>query len=157
MKSHRTDGVSLTFGLVFLVMAGWYLAARLVDLDLPMMGWAVAGALIVLGLLGLAGALRTSRAAAGADVTARGGDAADTAAPAGAASRPAGQPVADADRAPIAERLRAALDDGRLSFTEYNERLQQAYTAITYDELDRVVAGLEPHRAPGGSGPGAAA
>ncbi len=154
MKSHRTDGVSLTFGLVFLVMTGWYLAARLVDLDLPMMGWAVAGGLIVLGLLGLAGALRNSRAS-GADVAAGGAGAVDTAALAGAASRPAGQPVADADRAPIAERLRAALDDGRLSFTEYNERLQQAYTAITYAELDRVLAGLEPDQDPGAGGSGA--
>jgi hypothetical protein len=145
MKSHRTDGVSLTFGVVFLIMAGWYLAARLVDLDLPMMGWAVAGGLIVLGLIGLAGALRSSRAAGSEAAARNGGDAADTVA-SGGASRPAGQPVADADRAPIADRLRAALDDGRLSFTEYNERLQQAYTAITYDELDRALAGLEPDR-----------
>ena len=29
MKSHRTDGVSLTFGLFFLVLAAWYLLARL--------------------------------------------------------------------------------------------------------------------------------
>jgi hypothetical protein len=164
MKSHRTDGVSLTFGLVFLVMAGWYLAARLVDLDLPMMGWSVAGGLILLGLLGLAGALRSGRAAAAgaagtgaADGAAQGGGPADPAGLAGAAARPAGQPVADADRAPIAERLRAALDDGRLSFTEYNERLQQAYTAITYQELDGVLTGLEPDRAPGGAAPGGAA
>jgi hypothetical protein len=144
MKSHRTDGVSLTFGVVFLVIAGWYLAARLVELDLPAMGWSVAGGLILLGLLGLVGALRTSRA----------GDAAPAATGAGpaveGAPRPAGDPVADADRAPIAERLRAALDDGRLSFTEYNERLQLAYTAITYEELDRAVAGLEVPQSPSG-------
>jgi Domain of unknown function (DUF1707) len=143
MKSHRTDGVSLSFGLVFLLIAGWYLAARLVDLHLATMGWSVAGGLILLGLLGLAGALRTSRTA-GADGTGvpAGGEA-DAPTLAWPPSRPVGQEVTDAERAPVAERLRAALDDGRLSFTEYNERLQQAYTAITYEELDRVVTGLE--------------
>jgi hypothetical protein len=143
MKPHRIDGVSLTFGVFFLVLAGWYLSARLVDLDLPMMGWSVAGGLILLGLLGLVGALRNSRAA---DRT----EEAAGVAPAGDEG-PGGLPVADADRVPIAERLRAALDDGRLTFTEYNERLQQAYTALTYAELDQVLAGLETPQAPSGS------
>jgi hypothetical protein len=142
MKSHRTDGVSLTFGVVFLLLAAWYVAARLVDLDLPMVGWSVAGGLIVLGLLGLVGALRSTKPATGAAAV-DAGKGADTPTLVDATARPAGQPVADADRAPVAERLRAALDDGRLTFTEYNERLQQAYTAITYEELDRVLAGLE--------------
>jgi hypothetical protein len=144
MKSHRTDGVSLTFGLVFLVIAGWYLAARLVDLDLPMMGWSVAGGLILLGLLGLVGALRTSRTAgdrAPVAAEATGGGTGDAPAQAGT-GRSTGAQVAETDRAPVAERLRTALDEGQLSFTEYNERLQQAYTAITYDELDRALAGL---------------
>jgi hypothetical protein len=145
MKSHRTDGVSLTFGLVFLVIAGWYLAARLVDLDLPMMGWSVAGGLILLGLLGLVGALRTSRANEATP------DPAEDTPPVEGASHPAGERVADADRAPIAERLRTALDDGRVSFTEYNERLQLAYTAVTYEELDQALAGLGAAQSPDGS------
>jgi hypothetical protein len=142
MKSHRTDGVSLTFGVFFLVLAAWYLLARLVNLDLPALGWSVAGSLILLGLLGLVGALRAGRTAS-PQVGA--GDA-----PAAVPVHSPDEPVADADRAPVAERLRAALDDGRLTFTEYNERLQQAYTAITYEELDRAVAGLTPARSADG-------
>lgn len=131
MKSHRTDGVSLTFGLVFLVIVAWYLIARAVTLDLPKVGWFVASGLIVLGMLGLAGALRSSRRAGT-------GPAPQT----GPVPVPGAHQVTDSDRAPVAELLRAALDDGRLDFTEYNERLQQAYTAVTYEELDRAVAGL---------------
>lgn len=148
MKSHRTDGVSLTFGVLFLVLASWYLLARLVDLNLPMMGWSVAGGLILLGLLGLVGALRSG----GKQAVAAGDEAAESAT--AQEDNPGGQPVTDADRAPIAERLRAALDDGRLTFTEYNERLQQAYTALTYEELDRVLAGIGVPETPGGSGAG---
>jgi hypothetical protein len=138
MKSHRTDGVSLTFGVFFLVLAAWYLLARLVHLDLPAFGWSVAGGLILLGLLGLVGALRSGRTA-GASPEVGAGDA-----PPAVAQHAPGEPVTDADRAPVADRLRTALDDGRLTFTEYNERLQQAYTAITYEELDRAVTGLSP-------------
>ena len=148
MKSHRTDGVSLTFGVFFLFLAVWYALARQVDLDLPMMGWSVAGGLILLGLLGLAGALRTNRSAPAAAPDA------SAATPVEGGS-PGGQPVTDTDRAPVAERLRAALDDGRLTFTEYNERLQQAYTALTYEELDAVLTGLPSTRPPDGSGEGA--
>jgi hypothetical protein len=138
MKSHRTDGVSLTFGVFFLALAVWYALARMVDLDLPAMGWSVAGALFLLGLLGLVGALHTGRSCGRAEGPAAAAPIEDP--------NPAGQPVTDTDRAPIAERLRAALDDGRLTFAEYNERLQQAYTALTYEELDRALEGLEaPH------------
>ena len=62
MKAHRTDGVSLTFALIFLAIAGWWLVAQLLDLALPAVGWFVAGGLILLGLLGLLGALRSGRA-----------------------------------------------------------------------------------------------
>lgn len=61
MKTHRTDGVSFTFGLVFLAIVAWYVAARSVDLSLPTVGWLVAAGLILLGLLGLAGALRSGQ------------------------------------------------------------------------------------------------
>jgi hypothetical protein len=142
MKSHRTDGVSLTFGVFFLVLAAWYLLARLVRLELPALGWSVAGGLILLGLLGLVGALRTSRTTKAAPAQGAGAPAADTGR--------GGEPVTDADRAPVAERLRAALDEGSLTFTEYNERLQQAYTAITYEELDRAMDGLSTGQPAGG-------
>jgi hypothetical protein len=61
MKTHRTDGVSLTFGLIFLFIAGWWLVARGVHFDSPQVGWFLAGGLILLGMLGLIGALRSSR------------------------------------------------------------------------------------------------
>jgi hypothetical protein len=61
MKPHRIDAVSLTFALMFLVVAGWWLVAQAVDLGLPAVGWFVAGGLILFGLLGLLGALRSAR------------------------------------------------------------------------------------------------
>lgn len=61
MKRHRTDGVSLTFGLIFILIAGWWLIAQSVDVPLPRVGWVVAGGLILLGVLGLVGALRSGR------------------------------------------------------------------------------------------------
>jgi hypothetical protein len=64
MKAHRTDGLSLTFGVIFLALTGWWAVGQAVDLALPNLGWFVAGALIVLGALGLVGALRGNRAPA---------------------------------------------------------------------------------------------
>ncbi len=61
MKAHRTDGVSLSFAIIFLAIVGWWLLAQVVELDLPAVGWFVAGALILLGVLGLFGALRAAR------------------------------------------------------------------------------------------------
>lgn len=65
MKAHRTDGLSLTAGLVFLAVVAWWMLAGLVDLSLPHLGWFAAAALIVLGVLGLVGALRVGREPAG--------------------------------------------------------------------------------------------
>jgi hypothetical protein len=50
--------------------------------------------------------------------------------------------AADADRAFVAERLKTALDEGRLSMSDYDERLQHAYKATTYGDLDLVIADL---------------
>lgn len=69
MKFHRTDPVSLTFSLIFLAIAGWWLLAQFVDLALPAVGWFVAGALILLGILGLLGALTSGFSSAGAATT----------------------------------------------------------------------------------------
>ncbi|GIJ26222.1 hypothetical protein Vqi01_13840 [Micromonospora qiuiae] len=52
--------------------------------------------------------------------------------------------AADSDRQVVAERLRAALDEGRLHLHEYDERLQRAYAARTYGELDPLVDDLPP-------------
>ncbi len=48
----------------------------------------------------------------------------------------------DADRQSVADQLRAALDEGRLDLHEYDERLQQAYGAKTYAELDVLLGDL---------------
>ncbi|WP_173083795.1 DUF1707 SHOCT-like domain-containing protein [Phytohabitans rumicis] len=50
--------------------------------------------------------------------------------------------AADDDRHAVAERLRTALNEGRLDLHEYDERLQRAYTAKTYGDLDRLLADL---------------
>ncbi|AGL14541.1 hypothetical protein [Actinoplanes sp. N902-109] len=61
MKPHRTDGISLSFGLIFLLVALWWAVSRVVDVHLPAMGWLVAGALIFFGVAGLMGAVRSGR------------------------------------------------------------------------------------------------
>ena len=53
-----------------------------------------------------------------------------------------GMRAADTDREATAERLRVALEEGRLDLHEYDERLQQTYGAKTYAELDTVLADL---------------
>jgi hypothetical protein len=61
MKPHRTDGVSLSFGLIFLLVALWWAVSRVIDLHLPALGWLVAAALILFGVIGLLGAIRSGR------------------------------------------------------------------------------------------------
>ncbi|MFI5492504.1 DUF1707 domain-containing protein [Actinoplanes sp. NPDC051859] len=50
--------------------------------------------------------------------------------------------AADGDRHAIAEQLKAALDEGRLSLAEYDERVRDAYAARTYADLLVIVADL---------------
>ncbi len=52
-----TDLVALTSGLLFLAVAGLWLAARLTDLDWLAVAWIVAVGLVVLGVAGIARAL----------------------------------------------------------------------------------------------------
>ncbi|MCG5435761.1 DUF1707 SHOCT-like domain-containing protein [Micromonospora foliorum] len=52
--------------------------------------------------------------------------------------------AADADRAAVADRLRVALDEGRLDLHEYDERLQRAYAARTYADLEALLTDLPP-------------
>ena len=61
MRPHRLDGVSLSFGLIFLIIAMWWGIAQVMTVRLPAVGWLVAGALIVFGAIGLLGAIRSSR------------------------------------------------------------------------------------------------
>jgi len=61
MKRHSTDLVSVIFGVIFLAIAGWWLLGRYVHLNVPHGGWVLAGALILIGLLGVVGSLRGDR------------------------------------------------------------------------------------------------
>jgi hypothetical protein len=61
MKPHRMDGISLSFGLIFVLIAFWWALAQFVRVQLPAAGWLVAGALIMFGALGLIGAIRSGR------------------------------------------------------------------------------------------------
>jgi len=58
MNTHRTDAVSLGFGVTFLgIVLWWFLAAQL-NIVMPTAGWFVAGGLILFGVLGLMTSLR---------------------------------------------------------------------------------------------------
>jgi hypothetical protein len=59
MKPHRTDGVSLSFGVIFLLIAFWWAISQVVTVRLPAVGWLVAGGLIMFGVIGLLGAIRS--------------------------------------------------------------------------------------------------
>jgi hypothetical protein len=50
--------------------------------------------------------------------------------------------ASDADRQAVVDKLRKAHDDGRLTLGEYDERLQQAYAARTYGDLQLITADL---------------
>ena len=66
MNRHRTDTVSLTFGLTFLVVLVGWLLTRVVEVDLPPVGWLIAGAFVLLGVLGVITTVRpTGRTPAG--------------------------------------------------------------------------------------------
>jgi hypothetical protein len=52
--------------------------------------------------------------------------------------------AADDDRQWVADRLRVALDQGRLGLAEYDDRLRAAYAARTYAELDALLDDLPP-------------
>lgn len=60
----------------------------------------------------------------------------------GHADKVAGMRAADADRQEIATQLQAALDEGRLSLGEYDDRLGRAYAAQTYADLLHLVDDL---------------
>jgi hypothetical protein len=50
--------------------------------------------------------------------------------------------ISDADRRSAGERLRHAMNEGRLDFAEYDARLAQAYDAKTFRDLDALFADL---------------
>lgn len=63
MNIHRTDNVSLGFGLTFLAIALWWFLAAQLNVVLPTAGWFVAGGLILFGVLGLMSSLRRKEVA----------------------------------------------------------------------------------------------
>jgi Domain of unknown function (DUF1707) len=69
--------------------------------------------------------------------------------PAADTSAPGALRASHADRDLVAEQLRVAAGDGRLSPEELDERLELALTARTYAELAAVVADLPAALAPG--------
>ena len=58
--------------------------------------------------------------------------------------------ASDADREQVAERLRHATAEGRLSTDELEGRLQTLFAARTYGELELLIADLPAGRSPGG-------
>jgi hypothetical protein len=61
MKPHRTDRVSLGFGLLFLIIVVLWLLGSQLQIDAQTAGWLVAGGLIVFGTIGLMASLRPRR------------------------------------------------------------------------------------------------
>jgi hypothetical protein len=61
MRRHPTDAVSLGFGLAFLIFPLLWVVLRDTRFSLPDLAWLVAAALVVVGVLGIAGALRGAR------------------------------------------------------------------------------------------------
>nr|WP_221332966.1 DUF1707 domain-containing protein [Nocardia transvalensis] len=54
--------------------------------------------------------------------------------------------ASDADREKYVGRLRVAMDEGRLSLHEFDERVQQVYSARTYGELVPLLSDLPAQR-----------
>ena len=52
----------------------------------------------------------------------------------------------DAEREQVAEKLRVAAGEGRIDLAELDDRLEQAYHAKTYSELDALLADLPDKR-----------
>lgn len=50
--------------------------------------------------------------------------------------------AADTDREAVVERLRTALNEGRLDLHEFDERVAEAYRSKTYADLDRLLTDL---------------
>ncbi len=56
--------------------------------------------------------------------------------------------ASDQDRQKVADRLRDAVNEGRIDLTEYDERLAAAYAAKTYGDLAEITADLPAPQTP---------
>lgn len=54
--------------------------------------------------------------------------------------------ASDADREKVVDQLRLAMNEGRLSLHEFDERLQRVYAAKTYGELTPLLSDLPAQR-----------
>jgi hypothetical protein len=63
--------------------------------------------------------------------------------------------ASDDDRQQVVDRLRAAVEDGRLKMEEFTERMGLAYQALTYGDLAKLVADLPPASPPPAPAPAA--
>jgi len=61
--------------------------------------------------------------------------------------------ASDADREKIVERLRSAMNEGRLNLAEFDDRVQQVYAARTYGELSPILSDLPAVRERPGAAP----
>lgn len=61
--------------------------------------------------------------------------------------------ASDADRDSVAERLNRAFSEGRLSRDEYDSRLESAFSARTYADLDQVLIDLPAVGRPAAAAP----
>jgi hypothetical protein len=61
MKRHAIDVVALSLGCAFLAIVAVWALAKAVTIDLPSGGWFVAAVLVVIGVVGVAAALRPNR------------------------------------------------------------------------------------------------
>jgi hypothetical protein len=99
VRRHDTDYVSFVAGVLFLVVAAVYIAAAAYDADLDMR-WMLPAVLILLGVVGLMGALRGAGRPT-QEVTA--GAAAEAAAAPAPAAAPPTEPAAEAPSEALAE------------------------------------------------------
>ena len=58
--------------------------------------------------------------------------------------------ASDHDRQEVVDRLRGALEDGRLKMDEFGDRVGLAYQAVTYGDLSSLYADLPCTAAGGG-------
>jgi hypothetical protein len=59
LSRHRLDAVSFGFGVAFLAAAALWVVASVISIQPATVGWLLAGALLVLGGLGVAQTLRS--------------------------------------------------------------------------------------------------
>jgi len=60
MRKSRRDTPAMVFGLIFMMISGWWFVSRGVGFGTSSLGFVTAGILILLGVAGIATALRNN-------------------------------------------------------------------------------------------------